>query len=116
MKIETAQRLLECFSDEHSMIVAVGKAIGARALRQLTEAFPGEHLYIPPWERLCAGLQRDMRNADIALRYNGRNGQELADEHDLSLRMVRKIASQGSGKRGTGLKDSSASNVVNRRR
>ena len=57
---------------------------------------PGRRgVYVPPADVVQAGLERHIRDKRIRAAFNGRNHAELAAEHGLTARTVRRILERG---------------------
>lgn len=61
--------------------------IGLDAFLKLVKTYGGTKLRLPSWNRLVLGP----RDRDIRARFNGGNYKQLARDHRLSERQVRKI-------------------------
>lgn len=103
MTTDDQASLLTRFVDEHHPMIELGKLVGVDALNSILNRFASERLYIPSPERFWEGLQREARNHDMCLKYNGKNIDEVAISGGVSPRHARRII-----KNGHGLEDMSA--------
>lgn len=64
---------------------------GVDATRDLCAHFGGLKPHIPDYDNWVAKLRREVRNAEMRARFNGRNYDRLALEYGLAERQARKI-------------------------
>lgn len=93
MSFETSalNEALEWFDAEHSDMVALGKRLGAPAVRVVCEVFGGRKVHVPEFDNLVIALRREARDEEIKRKFRGNNLAELAHEYRLSARHVHRI-------------------------
>ena len=64
--------------------------VGEEKFLEIIKMYGGNNLYIPTYKSVI----RSSRNREIANRYNGFNGKQLAREYGISVNQVRNIVNK----------------------
>lgn len=71
-----------------SLPETISEHLSVEIERQLRIVHAGEHLYMP---KTGSRSDKEIRNELIRAQFNGRNHEELARQHALTVRQVRRI-------------------------
>lgn len=82
---------LECFDERHSDMVALGKTLGAGAVREMCKLMGGRKVHVPEFDNLVWQLKRTVRDEELRAKFRGNNLAELAAEYRMSARQVHRI-------------------------
>jgi len=81
-------------SDLPGEIQNIAKVIGLKPALKLVMQYGGGEIYIPQYKTIT----RAVRNRAIMIKFNGTNHKELAQKFGLTLRYIRSILKEASGK------------------
>lgn len=82
---------LECFADNHSDMVVLGKKLGTHAVREICGLMGGRKVHVPEFDNLVWDLKRTVRDEELRVRFRGNNLAELAQQYRMSARQVHRI-------------------------
>lgn len=82
---------LECFDDNHSDMVLLGKKLGTGAVREICSLMGGRKVHVPEFDNLVWQLRRTVRDEEIRVKFRGNNLAELALAYGMSARQVHRI-------------------------
>lgn len=82
---------LECFGENHSDMVVLGKKLGTHAVREICGLMGGRKVHVPEFDNLVWDLKRTVRDEELRTKFRGNNLAELAMDYGMSARQVHRI-------------------------
>lgn len=82
---------LECFGENHSDMVVLGKKLGTHAVREICGLMGGRKVHVPEFDNLVWDLKRAVRDEELRTKFRGNNLAELAMDYGMSARQVHRI-------------------------